>query len=58
MLSLFMVTLQGWFDPADYRKAAMTPVRQPLAVACEPMREVKPFPVDAFSSEPQEEMLP
>lgn len=51
MFGLFMVTLQGWFDTAHYEKAIMTSARQPLAVAYEPMREVKSFSVDAFSSE-------
>lgn len=57
MLHLFMVTLQGWFDKAHYRKATMTLVRLPLAVACEPVREAEPFSVDALSSEMQEEVL-
>lgn len=52
-----MVTLQGWFDTAHYRKATMTSVRQPLAVTYEPVREAELFSVDEFSSEMQEEML-
>lgn len=35
----------------------MTLVREPLAVAYEPMTEAKPFSADAFSSEMQEEIL-
>lgn len=30
-----MVTLQDMFDEAHFREATMTPVSQPLAVACE-----------------------